>query len=66
MPEIRRQITVTLVDDVECERMGVEVMVPEGMTTMEAVGLLEIAKIQHLQSKCEQGPTVYQSPDGAS
>lgn len=66
MAEIRREIVVAVVEDVELERFGIEVTVPEGMTTLEAVGLLEIAKVQHLQSKDEQGPTIYQSPDGAA
>ena len=63
MPIMRREIVIALVEDVELERFGIEVSVPEGMTTLEAVGLMEIGKIQHLQSKHEQGPTTYQTPD---
>lgn len=61
---IRREIIVAVVEDVEADRLGIEVTVPQGMTTMEAIGLLEIGKIQHLQSNHDQGPSVYQTPDG--
>jgi hypothetical protein len=60
---VRREIVVAIVEDVVSESFGIEVTVPEGMTTIEVVGLLEIGKIQHLQSKHAQGPTVYQAPD---
>jgi hypothetical protein len=66
MAEIRREIVIAVVEDVELERFGIEVSVPEGMNTMEAIGLLEIAKAQHLGSKHEQGPTIYQTPDGSA
>jgi hypothetical protein len=66
MAEIRREIVISLVEDVEFERFGIEVTVPEGLTTLEAIGLMEVAKAQHLNSKHEQGPTVYQTPDGQS
>jgi hypothetical protein len=64
MVEIRREIVIALVEDVESERFVIEVTVPEGMTTLEAIGLMEIAKTQHLQSKHEQGPTIHQHDDG--
>lgn len=60
---VRREIVIAMVEDVEQEMYGIEVHVPEGMTTNEAIGLMEIGKIQHLQSKHQQGPTVYQTPD---
>lgn len=60
---VRREIVIAMVEDVEQETYGIEVHVPEGMTTNEAIGLMEIGKIQHLQSKHAQGPTVYQTPD---
>lgn len=60
---IRREIVIAIVEDVEHESLGIEVNVPEGMTTLEAIGLMEIAKAQHLQSKHAQGPSVYLAPD---
>lgn len=63
MAEIRRTITVSVVEDIEHEAVGVEVNVPDTMTTLEAIGLLEIAKNQHFASKHTQGPTIYQTPD---
>lgn len=63
MTEIRREIVIAFVEDAESERFGVEVSVPEGVTTLEAIGLMEVAKIQHLGSKHQQGPTIYLSPD---
>lgn len=62
MTEIRREITVAVVEDVAGDWLGVEVAVSDGLTTLEAIGLLEIAKSQHLRSKHTQGPTVYQAP----
>lgn len=60
---IRKEILIALVEDAAQESFGLEVTVPAGITLLEAIGLLEIAKIQHLQSKHTQGPTVYQAPD---
>lgn len=62
---VRREIIIALVEDVEVEEFGIEVTVPKGMTTLEAIGLFELAKTQHLQSKHTQGPTIYQSPDAS-
>ena len=60
---VRREIVIALVEDIERESLGIEVNVPDGMTTLEAIGLMEIAKSQHLQSKHSQGPGVYLTPD---
>jgi hypothetical protein len=60
---VRRDVVITLVEDIEQEEIGVEVRVPDGMTTIEAVGLMQIGMIQHLQSRHAQGPTIYQTPD---
>ena len=63
---IKRVITITLTEDLEQEWLGIEVSVGEGLTTMEAVGLMEAARVQYLQSRHTQGPTLHQSPDGPS
>jgi hypothetical protein len=63
---IRREIVIAVVENVEEELLGIEVTVPEGLTTAEAVGIMEIGKIQHLQSKHAQGPTVWQTPDDSA
>lgn len=63
---VRREIIIAVVEDIESERIGIEVTVPDGMTTGEAIGFIEIGKIQHLRSKHEQGPTVHQAPDEAA
>jgi len=55
---------IAIVEDVEHDSIVIEVAVPDGMTTLESIGLMEIAKTQHLQSKHNQGPSVYQAPDG--
>lgn len=60
---IRREIVIAIVEDIEHESFGIEVTVPDGMTTLEAIGLMEVAKAQHLQSKHSQGPSIYQAPD---
>lgn len=60
---IRREIVIAVVENVELESIGIEVTVPEGITTAEAIGIMEIGKIQHLQSKHHQGPAVHQAPD---
>ena len=62
MTHIRREIVIAVVEDIETETIGIEVTVPDGMTTLEAIGLIEIGKQQHLQSKHNQGPTVHQTP----
>jgi hypothetical protein len=62
---IRRAIEIAVVEDIDLEMVGIEVSVPEGMTTLEAIGLMQIGLLQHLGSKHEQGPTVYQTPDQA-
>lgn len=64
MTHIRREIIIAIVEDIDTETIGIEVTVPEGMTTLEAIGLIEIGKTQHLQSKHNQGPTVHQTPTG--
>lgn len=63
---IRREITIALVESVEGDTVGIEVTVPAGLSTLEAAGLMEVAKLQHIASKHGQGPTVYQTPDDAS
>jgi len=60
---IRREVVIALVEDVESESFGVEVTVSDGLSLTEALGLIEIGKIQHLQSKHTQGPTIYQTQD---
>jgi hypothetical protein len=60
---VRRVIEIALVEDISSKLIGIEVTVPEDLTTIEAIGLMEAGKLQHLQSKHAQGPTVYQSPD---
>jgi hypothetical protein len=56
-------ITVTITDEQAVDTVGVEVNVTGTLTTAEVVGYMEMAKIQHLQSKHTQGPTIYQVPD---
>jgi hypothetical protein len=41
----------------------VSVDVSGELNTLEAIGLMEIAKEQHRSSKLMPGPTVYQTPD---
>lgn len=38
---------------------GITVDVSAGLSTIEAIGLMDIAKAQHLASKHTQGPTVH-------
>jgi hypothetical protein len=42
------------------DEFGVEVNVTGELSVLEALGLMEIAKLQHLQSKHTQGPTLFQ------
>lgn len=59
---VEKQIVITVVEDIEREEIGLEVTVSEGFTTVEAVGYMEMAKLQHMQSKHIQGPTIHQTP----
>lgn len=61
MTHIRREIVIAIVEDIEHDSIGIEVTVPDGMTTLEVIGLMEIGKTQHLQSKHNQAPTAEQS-----
>jgi hypothetical protein len=58
---VEKQIVITVVEDIEREEIGLEVSVSEGFTTVEAVGYMEMAKLQHMQSKHIQGPTIHQT-----
>lgn len=60
---IRREITIAIVEDVESDSIGIEVNVPDTMTTLEAMGLMEMGKAQHFASQHRAGPTVYLAPD---
>jgi hypothetical protein len=60
---VRREIVIALVEDIEREEIAIEVTVPPGLTTLESIGLMEIAKLQHLGSRHTQGPTIHQTPD---
>lgn len=66
MTYIRREIVIAIVEDIDTETIGIEVTVPDGMTTLEAIGLMEIGKTQHMQSKHNQGPTIHQEPTVAN
>lgn len=59
------RIVITLDDDGD-QDIAVEVAVSGDLSTVQAVGLMEIAKLQHLESKKTPGPTVHieQTPDG--
>lgn len=63
MTVIRREVVIAVVEDIEHESFGVEVTVPENMSTLEAVGLMEIGRAQYLRTKHDQGPTVYMTSD---
>ena len=58
---MKRQIVITVHDT--GEDFAIDVEVSEGMNTLEAIGLLDIAKAQHLASKHRHKGAVYQAPD---
>lgn len=59
---IEHVITIRLVEDLDS--MGLEMVTPETLSTFQVVGLLEMAKKQYIDSKHDQGPTIYQAPEG--
>jgi hypothetical protein len=59
---IEHIVTIRLVEDLD--NIGLEVITPETLSTMQTVGLLEMAKKQYIESKHTTGPTVYEVPTG--
>lgn len=45
--------------DTEGENFGISVEVTGELNTLEAAALMEVAKLQHLQSKHTSGPLAY-------
>lgn len=58
------KIVITIVDEPDEDRFGIEVEVTGSLMTAEVIGYMEIAKLQHLDSKRQHLGSVYQSPDG--
>jgi hypothetical protein len=58
---IEHIVTIRLVEDVD--NVGLEITTPETLTTIQVVGVLEMAKKQFIDSKHETGPTIYQVPE---
>jgi hypothetical protein len=59
---IEHVITIKVVEDIDS--MSLEVLTPESLSTVQVVGVLEMAKKQFIDSKHTQGPSVFQQPDG--